>query len=112
MAVHKHYSTDEWRAFAASKPEVLPYVCASAGTSQSDMQKLDEILTACPGVTTICLDVANGYSEFFVDTVKRVRTRWPKHTIMAGNVVTNESERALCFQPPPRAPHTRHLPLL
>ena len=51
----------------------------------------DAILSTCPGVTFICLDVANGYSEFFVSAVKTVREKWPQHTIIAGNVVTNES---------------------
>jgi len=49
-----------------------------------------EILASCPGVGAICLDVANGYSEAFVATVKAVRGRYPTHTIIAGNVVTNE----------------------
>ena len=35
-----------------------------------------------------CLDVANGYSEHFVNFVRRVREKFPKHTIIAGNVVT------------------------
>lgn len=95
VAIHKHYSIDEWKAFAKAQPETAPYVCASAGTSKSDMAKLDAILTACPSVTTICLDVANGYSEFFVGAVKGVRERWPRHTIMAGNVVTNEMTEEL-----------------
>jgi GMP reductase len=51
----------------------------------------DAILSTCPGVTFICLDVANGYSEYFVSAVKTVREKWPQHTIIAGNVVTNES---------------------
>ena len=51
----------------------------------------EAILSACPSVTFICLDVANGYSEFFVSAVKTVREKWPQHTIIAGNVVTNES---------------------
>ena len=59
------------------------------------MAKLDSSLDACPSVTTICLDVANGYSEFFIGAVKRVRERWPNHTIMAGNVVTNEMTEEL-----------------
>nr|KAF6378211.1 guanosine monophosphate reductase [Myotis myotis] len=41
-------------------------------------------------VKFICLDVANGYSEHFVEFVKLVRARFPEHTIMAGNVVTGE----------------------
>ena len=40
---------------------------------QADLRKLDEIIASCPGVGTICLDVANGYSEAFVATVKEVR---------------------------------------
>ena len=81
VAVHKHYTVDEWAAFAAKRPDVMPYVAASAGTSKTDMAKLNEILTACPSVTLICLDVANGYSEFFVDTVKRVRAQWPRREL-------------------------------
>ena len=30
-----------------------------AARSKTDLKKLDEILTACPGVSTVCLDVAN-----------------------------------------------------
>jgi len=95
VAIHKHYSVDEWKAFAAAQPDVLPYVCASAGSSAADLKKLDAILAACPGVSAICLDVANGYSEAFVGVVKQVRTSWPAHTIMAGNVVTNEMTEEL-----------------
>lgn len=52
--------------------------------------RLGEILNAVPGVTFVCLDVANGYSQFFVDYVRRVRAAFPTHTIIAGNVVTGE----------------------
>lgn len=90
VAMHKHYSVEEWRRFGQEHPECLPYVAASAGTSAKDLATLDGILKACPGVTMICLDVANGYSEAFVQTVKTVRSKYPSHTIIAGNVVTNE----------------------
>ena len=43
----------------------------------------------------ICLDVANGYMESFVDFVKEVRERWPYKVIIAGNVVTQEMTEAL-----------------
>mmetsp|Transcript_18515 Transcript_18515/g.55858 ORF Transcript_18515/g.55858 Transcript_18515/m.55858 type:complete len:102 (-) Transcript_18515:803-1108(-) len=43
----------------------------------------------------ICLDVANGYSESFVKTVEKVRMKHPSHTIIAGNVVTNEMTEEL-----------------
>ena len=41
-------------------------------------------------VKFICIDVANGYTERFVQTVKQVRAEYPTHVIIAGNVVTGE----------------------
>jgi len=47
-----------------------------------DLQKLKVILELVPEIDYICLDVANGYSEHFVEFVKQVRTEFPRHTIM------------------------------
>lgn len=38
----------------------------------------------------MCIDVANGYSEHFVQFVAKAREAWPQKTIIAGNVVTGE----------------------
>uniref|UniRef100_A0A671QWI9 GMP reductase n=2 Tax=Sinocyclocheilus anshuiensis TaxID=1608454 RepID=A0A671QWI9_9TELE len=89
-AIQKHYSLEEWKTFAASHPECLEHVAVSSGSGAADLEKLCSILEAIPLIQYICLDVANGYSEHFVEFVKRVRERFPKHTIMAGNVVTGE----------------------
>jgi len=88
--IHKHYPLEAWSAFAAQHPETLPYVAASAGTGPADFDKLQAIMAAVPDVRFICLDVANGYSEHFVECVRRVRAAFPTHTILAGNVVTGE----------------------
>lgn len=61
---------------------VLQNVAVSSGTGQTDFQHLESVLSAVPQVRYICLDVANGYSEQFVQHVKDVRARFPKHTIM------------------------------
>ena len=42
-----------------------------------------------------CLDVANGYSQTFIDFVTEVREKWPEKIIIAGNVVTREMTEAL-----------------
>jgi len=42
-----------------------------------------------------CLDVANGYTQRFIDFVKEVREQWPSKIIIAGNVVTAEMTEAL-----------------
>jgi GMP reductase len=47
------------------------------------------------GYDFFCLDVANGYSERFVEFVRKVRKRWKDKIIIAGNVVTAEMTEAL-----------------
>ncbi|XP_077906436.1 GMP reductase 2 isoform X2 [Ictidomys tridecemlineatus] len=83
-AVHKHYSLHQWQEFAGQNPDCLQYLAASSGTGSSDFEQLEQILEAIPQVKYICLDVANGYSEHFVEFVKDVRKRFPQHTIMDG----------------------------
>jgi hypothetical protein len=61
---------------------LLQYLAASSGTGSSDFEQLEQILEAIPQVKYICLDVANGYSEHFVEFVKEVRKHFPQHTIM------------------------------
>ena len=44
-------------------------------------------MEAVPALKYICLDVANGYSEYFVEFVKTVREKFPKHTIMVRETI-------------------------
>ena len=50
--------------------------------TKKDNEQLGQILAEFPQIPAICLDVANGYSEHFVDFVKEVRTRHPDHILM------------------------------
>lgn len=88
--IHKHYSVEEWKQFATSNKEILHNVAVSIGIGQKDLDHLKLVLEAVPFLTYICVDVANGYSEFFVEAVRNIRHSYPQHTIMAGNVVTPE----------------------
>ncbi|XP_067112355.1 GMP reductase 1 [Osmerus mordax] len=45
-AIHKHYSVDEWKNFAASHPECLENIAASSGSGKADLEKLCGILEA------------------------------------------------------------------
>jgi GMP reductase len=97
-AMHKHYSVDEWKAWAAGRgKDVLPYVAVSCGILGKDVDKLGEILAAIPDIKMICVDVANGYAEAFVQAIRDIRKRFPDKTIMAGNVVTKEMTEELIF---------------
>lgn len=63
VCMHKHYTVEEWGAWADAHPDILQYVAVSSGTSDADFAKTSEIL-ARVNVPFICLDVANGYSEY------------------------------------------------
>ena len=95
--IHKYYTVDEWKSFADANKETLPFIAASSGTAEGDFERLCDILENVPEVKFICLDVANGYSQFFVEYVEKVRKAFPTHTIMAGNVVTGDMVEALIF---------------
>lgn len=86
-AASKHFSVEDW---TAQPSEVRKTMCASTGTGKEDFERLKAVVAACPDIEFICLDVANGYSEHFVEFLKKVRAEFPTHTIMAGNVVTQE----------------------
>jgi len=82
------------------KKETLPYqnVAVSTGISERDYQKLKTILLENQALNTICIDVANGYSESFGDFVAKVRSDYPSHTIIAGNVVTADMTQELILR--------------
>lgn len=92
VALHKHYSADDLIAFF--KEESSANAFYSLGTTESDHDKLKAVNAKSP-ISKICLDVANGYTEKFVDTVKAVRADFPDAAIMAGNVVTGDMTEAL-----------------
>lgn len=92
--MHKHYSVEDWQTWAEAHPTVLPFVAVSAGTSDEDFQKTKRILDVV-SAPFICLDVANGYSEHFVNHVRRTREEFPRAVLMAGNVVTGEMTEEL-----------------
>ncbi|WP_332033151.1 GMP reductase [Kaistella sp.] len=90
-AVHKHYTPEEWSAFLNNQPDsIYDYIALSTGTGKADEEKIKQIMEEHPQIEFLCIDVANGYSEHFVEFVKRARAQFPTKTIIAGNVVTGE----------------------
>jgi GMP reductase len=90
-AIHKHYSVQEWNDFLRDlAPEMYDYIAISTGTGKDDSKKIAQIFEANPLLKFICIDVANGYSEHFVNFVQQTRKQYPDKVIIAGNVVTGE----------------------
>jgi GMP reductase len=90
-AIHKHYSLQKWKEFMQTASETLTdFIAVSSGIGSADSKKLAAIFNQHPQLKFICIDVANGYSEHFVNFVKKTREQYPDKIIMAGNVVTGE----------------------
>lgn len=90
-AIHKHYDLQDWNTFLTNAPKgIEDFIAISTGTGKKDSENLAAIFEHNPQLKFICIDVANGYSEHFVDFVKRTRDTYPNKVIIAGNVVTGE----------------------
>ena len=88
-ALDKFLSVEDWEKFAKESPDVLNSCFISIGISENDFEHAQQVIKAT-NVPMICLDVANGYTQRFVDYLKRLRAQYPTKIIMAGNVVTGE----------------------
>jgi GMP reductase len=91
-ALHKHYPAEDLIQFFSGPDGAHAFY--SIGTTDADFAKLAKV-KARTEVRSLCLDVANGYAEKFLDAVKRARDENPRAIIMAGNVVTGDMTEAL-----------------
>ncbi|MYZ47408.1 GMP reductase [Propylenella binzhouense] len=92
VALHKHYSEDDLAAFFEEDGSRGAFY--SLGTTESDREKLRRVDGRVP-IRMICLDVANGYTEKFVELVAEIRAEHPQAVVMAGNVVTGDMTEQL-----------------
>ena len=78
----------DWLSNNPYKSDLVQHMAVSTGVTDIDEQRIDKTLNLNKSLEYVCIDVANGYSEGFLDFVKRFREKYPKLTIIAGNVVT------------------------
>ena len=71
------------------------YVAVTCGSTEESFELLQRKMATDDGIQMICIDVANGYREVFLDFVKRVRSEFPDKIVIAGNVATREMTEAL-----------------
>jgi len=71
-------------------------VAMSIGITEKDEMKFRNVYEQVGyNLKYVCIDVANGYSERFVDYVKHFRRNYPHIVIIAGNVVTADQTQEL-----------------
>tara|TARA_B100001750_G_C15518422_1_gene609308 strand:- start:3030 stop:4076 length:1047 start_codon:yes stop_codon:yes gene_type:complete len=92
-ALHKFYSIDDWEN--KSKTVDYNYTILTIGSKENEIENAQKILSKYQEINFICLDVANGYREDFIQAVSRARSAFPEKIIIAGNVATREMTEAL-----------------
>jgi GMP reductase len=71
----------------------------SLGITQNDLDKLDTVMAHVSedAIKYICIDIANGYIEKFKNVIRTIRNKYPRLTIIAGNVVTSQEVKELIW---------------
>lgn len=80
--IHTYISNHERKA------DIVNHIAVSTGVTDIDNERIEATLKLSRSIRYVCIDVANGYSERFIDYVARFRERYPHVAIIAGNVVT------------------------
>lgn len=95
VALTKHYSQNELIDHFIQKHFSSVY---SMGISDADLYKFHKVFESNIVKNwniKVCIDVANGYTQSFVDFIKYFRDAYPNVLLMAGNVVTPEMTEEL-----------------
>lgn len=91
VCLHKHYSVEDYNNI-----KDLNTYWYSMGIKDEELNKLKQVVENIEDIPNICIDVANGYTDDFVNFCKKVRDTFGKRPIiMAGNICTPEMVQEL-----------------
>ena len=92
--LHKYIKTEDIINCCTSGEADPNYVMISTGITDRDHKQLkinmQQLKKHKINIPFICVDVANGYMQRFVEFCKLIRKDYPKKTIVAGNIVSRE----------------------
>jgi GMP reductase len=94
----KTYSIKQLVGFFVDEPKRAEYTAYSMGITDDDAAKFRAVYAGAPCIKYVCIDVANGYSERFLNYVANVREEYPGIVIIAGNVVTADQTQELLLR--------------
>ena len=82
--------------FDTESKSKINYTSMTIGATKRDEDKFANVYEQTDGkVKYLCIDVANGYTEYFSNFVYGMRSQYPDVTIIAGNVVTADMTQEL-----------------
>lgn len=68
-------------------------VAAAVGANPEAMERVEALVKA--GVDAVVVDTAHGHSKGVIDTVKKIKSKFPDLQVVAGNIATAEAALAL-----------------
>lgn len=68
-------------------------VAAAVGTGPDAPDRIEAIIEA--GVDVVIVDTAHGHSQFVLDQVKYIKDKYPKVSVIGGNIATADAARDL-----------------
>lgn len=91
VCLHKYYSINQLVNFFKENEAFY-----TIGIKDEDLEKLNEFVKLYgKHPKYICVDVANGYTKYFVEKCKQIRDKYQNSVIMAGNICTPEMVQEL-----------------
>jgi GMP reductase len=94
-ALNKHYRLNDYINVKNEGLLLDPdYFMVSTGITNENLENLKDILNEID-CKWICIDVANGYMNSFVEFCRKVRKLYPNKIIVAGNVVSGNMIKEL-----------------
>ncbi len=82
--------------FDTDSKSTINYTAMTIGAAPKDEEKFFNVYEQCDGkMKYLCIDVANGYTEYFSNFVYNIRKQISDITIIAGNVVTADMTQEL-----------------
>ena len=88
----------DWSGAHPNKSKIMESFAVSTGITDVDIERIDATMKLSRSIQYVCIDVANGYSERFLNYVSRFREKYPDVTIIAGNVVTADITEELILR--------------
>ena len=87
--LHKHYTFEELCGYFSKKRLRTAY---SMGITDADLKKWEKVKKKVKkgNIRFVCIDVANGYTERFINFVRKFCEKNKDVTVIAGNVVTGD----------------------
>lgn len=108
-ALHKFIEPQEIANAASALNLDLNHIAFSTGIRPQDFDRLEKFKEQAidygthkrllrEEINIICIDVPNGYIDSFIDGCIRIRSMFPEHILIAGNVVTADiTERLIQY---------------